>query len=637
MYNPLVNKRPYGATAVDKETTITFPLDAEMGIKRVFVVLRKVFGVGCENCDCLREDTYSSGEVGGAFEGGERPREIVHANGEFRFELPWRRNEDGQDIFAGAFSLHEYGVYNYRFEGEFADGSLAFFGRDYDGTALRGDWLPEWQLTVSKYDYKTPDWAKQGIIYQIFADRFAREGDVNFAKEGRLHADWYERPDIEEEGKEYRADDFFGGNLKGIISKLDYLKELGITLIYLSPIFKSGSNHRYDTGDYMKIDELLGDEEDFKKLIAEAKKRGIRIMLDGVFNHTGADSIYFNREGNYDSLGAYQSKESPYYSWYDFEEYPNKYNCWWGSTVVPTVNKSAKGYQQLVLGEGGVIDKWTKLGVAGWRFDVVDELPIDFTTALCGKVKSEGEDVLVVGEVWEDATTKISYEKWRPYFMGGQLDAVMNYPFKEAILKFATTGDRRAFVDSVTHILENYPKESLDCLMNLIDSHDTVRALTRLSGVEAPESKLARANFRLSDEKYALAKKRLMFASKLQYLLPGVPCVYYGDEAGVQGFEDPLNRATYPWGREDAELVAHYKKLAKTRKKYEDFMTGETVFLPDDQLVVFERRARGQRITIYANANPYPVKRKVQGYSMSKNQLVNAITVEPYSIKVVKD
>ena len=173
--------------------------------------------------------------------------------------------------------------------------------------------------------------------------------------------------------------------------------------------------------------------------------------------------------------------------------------------------------------------------------------------------------------------------------------------------------------------------------MNLIDSHDTVRALTRLSGVEAPARKIDRANFRRSDDKYALAKKRLMFASKLQYLLPGVPCVYYGDEAGVQGFEDPLNRATYPWDREDPELVAHYQKLAKTRKKYEEFMTGETVFLPDDELVVFERRARGQRITVFANANPYPVKRKVQGYSMSKGRIVSDVEIAPYSVKVVKD
>ncbi len=304
--------------------------------------------------------------------------------------------------------------------------------------------------------------------------------------------------------------------------------------------------------------------------------------------------------------------------------------------MVPTVNKKAKGYQELVLGEGGVIDKWTKFGIAGWRFDVVDELPIDFTTKLCEKVKSEGKDTLIVGEVWEDATTKISYEKWRPYFMGGQLDSVMNYPFKEAIIAYVTTGDRRAFVDSITHILENYPKESLDCLMNLIDSHDTVRALTRLSGVEMPESKKDRANFRLSQDKYDLAKKRLKFASSLQFLLPGVPCVYYGDEAGVQGFEDPMNRGTYPWGREDKELLDHYKMLGELRQEYADFLTGETVFVQDDQLVVFERRARGQRLTIFANANPYPVHRKIFAIDGS-GQIQNDITVEPLSVAICKN
>lgn len=636
MYNPLVHKRPYGATAVGKETTITFPLDASLGIKRVFVVLRKVFGVGCENCECLRVNTYSANEVGGAFDTPSDDREARAYQYDLRFELPLIRRENGQDVFHGAFALAEYGVYNYRFEGEYADGSLAFFGRDYDGTAIQGDWLPEWQLTVTKLDYKTPNWAKQGVIYQIFADRFAKEGDVNFAKRGRLHADWYERPDIAEDGKDYRADDFFGGNLKGIISKLDYLESLGVTLIYLSPIFKSGSNHRYDTGDYMQIDELFGTEAEFKELIDEAKRHGIRIMLDGVFNHTGSDSIYFNREGNYDSLGAYQSKESPYYDWYDFEEYPDHYNCWWGSTVVPTVNKRAKGYQELVLGKDGVIDKWTKFGVAGWRLDVVDELPIDFTTALCSKVKSEGSDVLIVGEVWEDATTKISYDKWRPYFMGGQLDSVMNYPFKEAIIDFVTTGNRRAFVESVTRIIENYPKESLDCLMNLIDSHDTVRALTRLSGVETPESKQERADFRLSPEKYALAKKRLKFASELQFTLPGVPCVFYGDEAGVQGFEDPLNRGTFPWGREDKDILRHYKALGRFRRDNAEFFMGETVFIPDDQLVVFERRAKGQRLTVFANANPYPVHRNIFAYDGS-GQILESVDIEPMSVQIYRN
>ena len=319
-----------------------------------------------------------------------------------------------------------------------------------------------------------------------------------------------------------------------------------------------------------------------------------------MFNHTGADSRYFNREGTYDSLGAYQSKQSPYFDWYYFTHFPDEYACWWGSTVVPTVNKSAKGFCDLVLADGGVIDKWTKKGVKGWRLDVVDELPIDFTTKLCRRIKQEGEDVLIVGEVWEDASTKIAYSQWRPYFMGEQLDSVMNYPFKEAIVAYALTGDKDEFVATVTHILENYPKESLDVLMNLIDSHDTSRALTTLSGVKMPRKKADRAAFCLDDAQYALAKKRLKLASALQYVLPGVPCVFYGDEAGVQGCEDPLNRVTYPWGREDGDLLDHYRMLGTFREKYCEFLTGETHFVGDDNALILERVCKDGTLRLVA-------------------------------------
>ena len=560
MYSPLIHKKPYGASVCNQATQITFPVPSSLQIKRAFIVLRQVFGDG--------------GAVSGA---------------SLRYELPFSHSSDGQDFFEGAFALHEWGIWQYRFEGEFSDGDLAFFGRGLDGTAARGDWLPEWQLTVTKCDYKTPNWAKQGVIYQIFADRFCKVGDKPFTKRGRLHSDWYERPDIAEDGRDYRADDFFGGNANGIISKLDYLKSLGVSCIYLSPIFESCSNHRYDTGDYLKIDPLFATEDEFAALIEKAKEMGIRIMLDGVFNHTGSDSRYFNKNGTYDSLGAYQSKQSPYYGWYYFTHYPDEYACWWGSTVVPTVNKSAKGFCDLVLGDGGVIDKWSKLGVKGWRLDVVDELPIDFTDKLCARIKSEGEDMLIVGEVWEDASIKIAYSEWRPYFMGEQLDSVMNYPFKEAILAYALSGDKNAFISDVTSILEHYPKQSLDVLMNLVGSHDTSRALTLLSGVKPPASKRERADFCLSNEQYDLAKRRLKLASALQYTLPGIPCVFYGDEVGKQGFEDPLNRGTYPWGREDSDLLEHYRALGKFREKYASLLQGETHFIPDSKKLIFER------------------------------------------------
>lgn len=574
MYNPLIHKKPYEASVRGQATSMIFPVDCDMQIKRVFVVIRKAFPNNAS---------------------------------ELRYELPYRYTAGGQDVFEGAFAIDDYGIFKYRFEGELESGELAFFGRGDDGTAIRGDWLPEWQLTVTKCDYKVPNWAKQGVTYQIFADRFCRAGDTPFTKKGRLHSDWNERVDIARDGEDYLANDFFGGNINGVISKLDYLASLGVTCIYFTPIFESSSNHRYDTGDYLKIDGLFGTEEQFKTLIDTAREKGINIMLDGVFNHTGSDSRYFNKNGTYSDLGAYQSTQSPYYDWYYFNKHPYSYGCWWGSTVVPTVNKSAQGFQNLILGDGGVIDKWTKLGVKGWRLDVVDELPIDFTNKLCGRIKQEGDDMFIVGEVWEDASTKVAYSEWRPYFMGEQLDAVMNYPFKDAILAYAMSGNKDEFVKVVSHILENYPKESLDSAMNLIGGHDTVRAITALSGVSAPYTKRERADFWLSQKQYDIAKHRLMIASVLQYTLPGVPCVFYGDEVGKQGFEDPLNRGTYPWGNEDTQLLAHYKMLGEFRKKYNDFLIGEMHFVEDDKLLIFERVSNNGVLRVESNGEKIKV------------------------------
>lgn len=604
MYDPLKNKRPYGATAVGIPTSIEFPLDAKMGVKRVFMVIRRVLG---------EDAAYSE-----------------------RLELDKVGSADGQDIFAINFVPERWGIFRYRFEGELEDGRLAFFGRDIGGKAIRGDWLPEWQLTVSKYQYKTPDWAKNGVTYQIFADRFCKVGERPFDKSGRLHAYWNERPDIEEFGKDYRADDFFGGNIEGLISRLDYLASLGVSLIYLSPIFESCSNHRYDTGDYLKIDKLFGDEQQFERLLAECKRRDMKVMLDGVFNHTGADSVYFNKFGRYDSVGAYQSKNSPYYDWYSFSAYPNLYHCWWGSTVVPTVNKDAEGFRRLLLGEGGVLDKWTKMGVKGWRLDVVDELPVEFTSELCRRIKEIDGDALIVGEVWEDASVKIAYDRWRPYFMGGQLDGVMNYPFRSAILDYTLKGDVAAFRDTVTHILENYPKQSLDVAMNIIGSHDTVRALTALSGATAPYSKRERADFSLDSESYERAVSRLKFASALQYTLPGVPCVFYGDEAGMQGFEDPLNRGAYPWGSEDGSLIKHYRALGRLRARYAALLRGETTFVDDSDMVVFERVGEAGKLTVYANAGARPLTRETSGVdAMTGRKISRKLTVAPLSVRVI--
>lgn len=601
MYNPLTDKKPYGAAVKGQSVKIEFPLSPDSGVERVFVVLR------------------------------HSEKGMVE-----RFKLEKSENvKNGETVFSGAFTLNESGIWYYRFEGELSSGSLAFFGRGKNGIAARQDWLPEWQLTVTQREYKTPDWSKEGVMYQIFADRFCKGENRPFDKRGRCHTNWYDKPDVARGHAEYKADDFFGGNIKGIISKLDYLKSLNVSVIYLSPIFEAASNHRYDTGNYLKIDSLFGDEKQLRELTEKAAEKGVKIILDGVFNHTGADSVYFNKFGHYDSVGACQSKNSPYFGWYYFTHYPHQYHSWWGSTVVPTVNKSAEGYRKLILGEDGVIEKWMKLGVKGWRLDVVDELPIEFTNALCEKIKRTDADAEIIGEVWEDATTKISYGQWRPYFMGNQLDSVMNYPFKRAILKFVLENRVDDFVGDITQILENYPKQSLNALVNILDSHDTVRALTALSGVDAPKSKGARSDFSLSEERCSLAKKRLKLASVLQYTLPGIPCVFYGDEAGVQGFEDPMNRGTYPWGREDTELIGHYRALGRLRAEYKDILRAETRFLNDDELAVFERKNEDGCLTVFANAGSKEVVRETNGVDCFTGEEKKSVAIAPCSAAVL--
>ena len=519
---------------------------------------------------------------------------------EERFPLSFCGDDGNVTYFSCEFTLEEWGIYYYHFEVTEVSGDVRYVGASETG--LAGENLPDWQLTVYAADYVVPKTIEGGVIYHIFADRFAKAGERKEPRYGYLK-DWNDKVTVVEPDGSYRANDFFGGNFKGITSKLDYLESLGVTEIYLSPIFEASSNHRYDTGDYMKIDPLLGTEEDFRELIAEARKRGIGIILDGVFNHSGADSIYFNQLGHYDSVGAYQSRDSVYHDWYYFIEFPNEYHSWWGCKVVPTLNKSAAGYRKLLFDEGGVIDKWTKFGIDGWRLDVVDELPTDFVDELRAAVKKADPRAVMIGEVWEDASVKVSYGTLRPYLTKGQIDGVMNYPFKEAILSFCLYGGAKAFGSKVMRIYENYPADALNSSMTLIGTHDTVRVINALSGVDVSyTSKEQRNNIVLYGDALEIGRKRVKLASFLQYVLPGVPSLYYGDEVGLQGYEDPMNRAPFPWGREDQDLLSHYRFLGEMRKKYKEILLGGLDTWEQGELLIVQRFKDGK--SLFAVVNP---------------------------------
>jgi cyclomaltodextrinase len=464
-------------------------------------------------------------------------------------------------------------------------------------------------LLVYDKDFQTPDWLKGGILYQIFPDRFSK-GSHNrppVPLDRKFHQNWYDIPDWQpDEYGVIRNNDYFGGTLNGIREKIPYLKSLGVTAIYLNPIFEAHENHRYGTASYERIDPMLGTTEDFKELCAQAKQAGIRVILDGVFSHTGADSVYFNKFGRYgEHSGAYRDPNSPYREWYKFIQYPNEYESWWGITTLPNVNENNPAYTRYICGENGILQKWISLGASGWRLDVADELPDEFLDNIRKSVKAMGEDNVLYGEVWEDAATKESYGVRRRYLTGNQLDSVMNYPFKDAILNYIKHGDAKAFTDSILTILEHYPKPCTDILMNFLSTHDTQRAITYLAGEEVGlHDRAWQAEKSLSDSEYAYGVMLLRCAMVLQYFLPGVPSIYYGDEAGVEGYKDPFNRRTYPWGRENTDLLAFVQKLGDVRRHCVAFREGTLRFLQaDNEVCVFTREdtSKKMRAVVYLN------------------------------------
>ena len=427
-----------------------------------------------------------------------------------------------------------------------------------------------WQLTVYDGRGHTPEWFGSGVSYQIFPDRFCRSripDPAGMVGERTVHENWQDTPDfLPDEQGEIRNRDFFGGDLPGITGKLDYLKGLGVTTVYLNPIFEAASNHRYNTADYLAIDPMLGKEEDFQTLCREAHKREMRILLDGVFNHTGSVSRYFNADGSYPDVGAAQSAQSPYYNWYHFSRWPAEYDAWWGIKTLPAVEENHPDYREFIFGgRDSVVRHWLRCGADGWRLDVADELPDDFIAQLRCAMEEEKSDALLIGEVWEDGSNKIAYDRRRRYLLGSETHGLMNYPFRTAALQWLCGGDASDFRESMETLRENYPPDAYYSAMNFLSTHDTPRILTLLGGEPVPEDKPGRAAARLSPAGYELARRRLMVGAMLLYAFPGSPTVYYGDEAGVQGYEDPLNRRTYPWGQEDERLLAWYRKLGALR------------------------------------------------------------------------
>ncbi|MGX4601086.1 glycoside hydrolase family 13 protein [Faecalimicrobium sp. JNUCC 81] len=555
-YNSWENKAPFGALKINQGMKISINVNKESNISNIAWVI-------------FREDVELS-----------------------RINLV----KESENCYNGECSpFEEAGIYFYYFEIELNNNQKLFYGKSReDGQACEYSYydINKYQVTVYE-EYEVPAWYKEGIVYQIFVDRFNNGNKTkkpsNPKENSFIYGTWRDTPMYikNEEGEVIRWD-FHGGNLKGIIDKLTYLKKLGVSIIYLSPIFESSSNHKYDTGNYEKIDPMFGDEEIFEDLIKKAEKKGINIVLDGVFSHTGADSKYFNKYGTYDEVGAFQSQESKYNSWYNFKNFPLEYKCWWGVKTLPNVNELDPGYiDYIIKSKDSIIRKWTSKGAKGWRLDVADELPTNFIKLLKEELKDIDNEAILAGEVWEDASNKVSYDERRSYLLGNQLDSVMGYPFRSNVISFLkgeiTSKDLR---NKFMGIKENYPKEAFKSNLNLIGSHDVTRIKTELN------------------EDNDMVK----LAVSIQMTFEGVPYIYYGDEAGLIGKKDPDNRRTYPWNNEDEDMIEFYKNIISTRKKLKPLVHGGTKFIDtknDDVFGFIRFTEDNERILVLVNRKDY--------------------------------
>ena len=583
-----IYKTPFGTLTPGQSCTLHIHIPAQ---------------VGCTHVTCIL-----------SHDGGSHAQDVL---------LKRQRRKWPYEIFSGAFSIPAEGLYFYYFYVHTQTGGFRLFKQGDDTNMEAGDL---WQISCVPADFHTPQWAKGATFYQIFPDRFHKSGKCDLT--GKLepytvHRSWNDEVQWKPNAQGMVLNnDFYGGNFRGIAEKLPYIAQLGTTAIYLNPICKAFSSHRYDTADYKTPDPMLGTQEDFAQLCQQAHELGMRVILDGVFSHTGSNSLYFNREGNFDSCGAYQSQQSPYASWYTFYQWPDNYHAWWGFDTLPTVNKMDPSFLEYVItGEDSVVAHWLNLGADGFRLDVADELPDEFLQLLRQRVKAINPEALVLGEVWEDASSKIAYDKRRTYFTAGELDSVMNYPFRNAIIQFVRGYDSGAGLkETVMSIAENYPPEVVLCNMNLLGTHDTPRILTALVD-DFDGSREEKARRHLSRNQLDVAYDRLRTASLLQYTLPGSPSLYYGDEAGMEGYRDPFNRRPYPWGREVPELLSHYQRLGRLRREHEAFRLGDIQFFAaQDKHIGFTRSYEGKTFRVYCNRSgdcwEVPPGKPIMGYNI---------------------
>ncbi|MCI5972760.1 MAG: glycoside hydrolase family 13 protein [Anaerococcus sp.] len=399
--------------------------------------------------------------------------------------------------------------------------------------------------------FPTVAWMKEAVFYQIFVDRFAR---ANFSKDDSyINMAWEDKPS---------PTSFAGGDLLGIVDKLDYLKDLGVNAIYLTPIFRSNSNHKYDIIDYFKIDPHFGNEEDFRKLVDNIHARGMKLVLDGVFNHMSKDNLIFQ-----DALEKY--KDSDYFDWFYINE-DKTYETFAKVTAMPKINTSNERVQKYLIDVGKY---WIeKFDIDGWRLDVSDEISHDFWRAFRKEIKGLKKDAVILGENWHDGSS---------FLMGDQFDSIMNYSFTKASLDFFKGEiDARAMAFRLNRVLVRNKDQVNRMNLNFLDTHDTLRFLTEVDGSE----------------------DKLLSGIALMTVFIGTTCMYYGTEIGLEGGYDPDCRRSFIWDRlgEKENLIIKIKEIFSLKSK-EPIKEGGIRVKSDEGLLIIERFYGSSEIKLVIN------------------------------------
>ena len=528
----------------------------------------------------------------------ERVKFVVsNEGGKTPFQLQHKRNTEEFAEFEGMITLPVSAIYHYYFSFE-ANGRFQYYKKRYLTGEMTISKEECWKLSVG---FKVPDWAKGAIMYHIFVDRYRKSNEERLIPMDKreIHEDWYENPILGPSKSGEWNIDFFGGNLKGIEESLKYIKSLGVSIIYLSPVCWSQSNHRYDTADYENVDPYAGTNEALKQLCKSAHRKGMYIILDAVFNHTGNDSKYFNEYGTFDTVGAYQSENSPYYSFYKKYWSNNRkgFAYWWGMTNLPECDGNSKEWKSYILGEGGIIDQWFELGIDGLRLDVADELTDEFIEGIRNAVHRNKEDGFVLGEVWKNPMRMN-----RGYVSSGKgMDSVMNYLLVDGLIRYYKYCDIEKLNRIFNEILTEYPTDTINTLMNFTSTHDISRAI-EIFGCDVFQ-KYGEWGWDLLNSDLEWVKNHQMTADEYKYgkvvmksyistitFLPGIVSIFYGDEVGVKGIGNLRNRATYPWLRRDKDLLKFFRQAGKIRNKYIFLKNAETrVIQINCHQLVFER------------------------------------------------